>query len=182
MFSFTNRSLRYFLRLAILILICVSLAGLGLANLVAPIQAAEKEPIAYIGHGAMFDQKGQEVAPTITFIREAQAWYKRELLGKLTDNQRSEFNKFEQGLTKDLTLDEQSKLVLNTYLLDWLIDTTKVENADRIRGKNSLIRFLLKTKLSDNPDIRLPRSIEPFKVHPELLKRLTTITEVPLSH
>jgi hypothetical protein len=160
------RSLKHASRLVSMILICMGQAAQG--------SSAGKEPIAYIGHGAMFDQKGQEVAPTISFIREAQAWYRGELIGKLTKPQQTQFYKFERELAGGLTLDEQSRLVLNAHLLDWLINSAKVEDGDRIRGKNNLMKAFLKTKLSNNPDAGLPRSTEPFHVNPELLKRLTT--------
>lgn len=172
MLNFTNKFLKHFLRLTSSILICAGLVGFGLAGLVAPAYAAGKEPIAYIGHGAMFDQNGREMAPSIKFIRETQAWYRSELLGKLSQKQRAEFDKFEQGLTRDLTLDAQSRLVLNTSVLDWLINATKVENADLIRGKNNLIKALLKTKLSENSDIKRPWSTEPFNINQGLLNRL----------
>src|SRR5438045_1750001 len=124
-----SRFLKYALPLASVIVICITL----------PAQPpAGKEPISFIGHGAMFDQNGKEVAPTIAFIRDAQAWYRNDLLGRLTKSQRAQFDKLEQGLTRGLTLDEQSRLVLNTHLIDWLITTSKAPNGDRIRGKINL--------------------------------------------
>jgi len=38
------------------------------------------EPIAYTGHGAMFDDDGNEIEPTAEFIARARSWYRRELL------------------------------------------------------------------------------------------------------
>jgi hypothetical protein len=154
------------LPLGILFMICAGLAA----------QEASKEPIAYIGHGAMFDQQGNEVAPTLTFIQTAQAWYLTELRRKLTVNQRALFGRFERDLSDGILLDRQSQLVLNTYLLDWLLDSGNVENGDRIRGKNNLVRFLLRMKLSENPDLYAPRN-EPFEIQPKLRGRLKTIPQ-----
>ena len=175
MCNFTKKpSRKYSRRLAALILICAGLVAQVLFTTNAQAQEPGKEPIAYIGHGAMFDQNGKEITPTLTFIREAQAWYRAELTRKLTKTQRAQFNQFQRGLTKGLVLDEQSQLVLNSHLLDWLLDTAKVQNGDRIRGKNNLLKLLLKTRLPERSDSALPQSTEPFNINPELLKRLTT--------
>jgi hypothetical protein len=155
---------------------CFLFASLILMPAIASGQGHEigDEPISFIGHGAMFDKAGNEIAPTPEFIRRAQAWYRDYLVGKLSKAQRVEFDKLKSKLTEGLALDEQSQLVANSRLLDWLLDTAKVENADRVRGKNNLLKFLLTTKLSDKPDVDAPRSTEQFNVQPELLKRLTT--------
>lgn len=175
MVNINDKSIRKnYIRLAILILVCagfvirVQLARVGHA------QVEEKEPIAYIGHGAMFDQSGKEVKPSLAFIRAAQAWYRAALVKKLTKAQQLRFNQLEQGVTKGLALDGQSQLVLNSYLLDSLLDAVKVENRDRIRGKNNLLKILLKTKLPETADAILPQSTEPFifNINPELIKRM----------
>lgn len=167
MFNFTKKTFqKCSFCLASLILICAGMAARG--------QEPEKEPISFIGHGAMFDQNGQEVAPTAAFIRGAQTWYRNYLVEKLTNSQRSRFNKLESRLTAGLQLDEQSQLVVNAHLIDWLIKTAKPQDSGRIQGKNNLMKSFLETKLPEKPDITLPRSQEPFKINPELDKRLRT--------
>jgi hypothetical protein len=162
------------LRLLIPILVCAS-AAYFLFFRVADAQVIDNEPIAYVGHGAMFDQSGSEIAPTLQFIREAQAWYEKQLLEKLDRNQKAQFAELRKKLTAGLKLDEQSQLVLNAHLLDWLINKAKLDKKDRIRGKNNLLKSLLTRKLTNNPDIGAPRSTEPFKVDPQLSERLKTI-------
>jgi hypothetical protein len=161
----------------------ILLAGVLLigAGPFAPAEAAEREPIAYIGHGAMFDQDGKEMAPTAAFIRDAQTWYRNYLVPKLTRAQRTEFEKRASRLTNGLALDEQSRLVLDAHLLDWLIKTAKTPDRNRLLGKNNLMKFYLKTKLPETPDATLPRSLERFNVHPELAKRLATESKAPAS-
>src|SRR5438876_5414946 len=122
--------LKYTLRVVSLILICIGVTAQRPEARPAVQAPTGKEPIAYIGHGAMFDQKGQEVAPTLGFIREAQAWYRADLVERLTALQRAEFEKYERGLREGLRLDEQSQLVLSAHLLDWLIDAAKTEDRD----------------------------------------------------
>ncbi|MFZ0749306.1 MAG: hypothetical protein WAM70_08090, partial [Pyrinomonadaceae bacterium] len=130
------------------------------------------EPIAYIGHGAMFDQSGREIPPTPSFILHAQTWYLTTLRAKSTASQRAELAKLERDLTQNLALDMQSRLLVNTYLIEWLLNRTKIEERDRLRGKNNLIRFLLQWKLSEIRDLKIPRSTEPFIVNPTLSQRL----------
>lgn len=137
-------------------------------------QEPAQEPIAYIGHGVMFDQTGKELAPTLEFIRQAQAWYIAALSAKLTTAQRDTFSKFERELTSGLVLDKQSQLVANTYVLDRLLDMSTSENRDRIRGKNNLLKLLLKKKLSDDPNTNRR---EPFNPNPDLLKRVTSLLQ-----
>jgi hypothetical protein len=167
MFNFATKPFqKYSLWLVSLIMICAGMAAHG--------QDTGKEPISFIGHGAMFDQNGQEVAPTAAFIRGAQTWYRNYLVEKLTKAQRAQFDNLEGRLTANLALDEQSQLVLSANLLDWLIKTVNPEDSGRIQGKNNLMKLLLKTKLPEKPDINLPRSSEPFRINPELDKRLKT--------
>lgn len=159
-------------RRAGLLLISVALLAQVQFTRVAQVQQSGREPIAYIGHGAMFNHYGQEITPTLSFIREAQAWYRAELTKKLSKAQRAQFNQFARSLTKSLALDEQSQLLADAHLLDWLLDRAKVENSDRIRGKNNLMKMLLEDKLPEKPDSPRPQQAEPFKANPELLKRL----------
>ena len=97
---------------------------------VAYVQVPDPDPIAYVGHGAMFDQRGSEIAPTLEFIRQAQEWYRNQLLIRLDASQKAQFNELQKKLTAGLVLDEQSHLVLNSYLLDWLMDRARLDQRD----------------------------------------------------
>jgi hypothetical protein len=70
--------------------------------------AQESEPIAYVGHGALFDAQGNQIRPTAAFIARAQQWYRAELLGRIDEQRRSEFARFEQQLTSGLKLEGQA--------------------------------------------------------------------------
>jgi hypothetical protein len=165
-------------RLAVLALFGAVIFGYLLMPRVAHVQRVESEPIAYIGHGAMFDQSGSEVAPTLTFIREAQTWYEEFLLEKLSEQQRREYKALRSRISSGLALDEQSELVLNTHLLDWLLVRSRVEKKARIAGKNNLIKSLLTRKLTNNPDIAAPRSTERFVADRKLMDRLKSVLKV----
>src|SRR5207302_16719 len=122
----------YFLSFTGAILMCMGLAA----------QEPSQEPISIIGHGAMFDQKGREVAPTLSFIQQALNWYRAELLKNLPADRQAEFSEVERSLTEGLTLDKQSRLVLNTFLLDWLLDHSQVrseEHTSELQSRENLV-------------------------------------------
>lgn len=174
---FSGRSLR----LTVVFLFCAVSIAYFLVPKTVLVQVTDKEPISFTGHGAMFDQNGVEVAPTIKFIRFAQEWYIANLKKKLNDDQRKEFSNLAPPITRDLSLDEQSQLVLNSVLLDWLIDRVDPKERDRLRGKNNLLKSYLKRKLTDNPDIRAPQSTEPFNVDQKLLERIKNSNQLKIS-
>jgi hypothetical protein len=169
------------LRLVVLLLFCAASIVYFLIPRAAQVQTPEEEPIAYIGHGAMFDKHGTEIAPTPKFIRQAQEWYMADLLKKLGKNQQAQFSKLKQEMTTNLAVDEQSQLVLNSSLMDWLIERAEVKDRDRLKGKNNLLKRYLKRKLSDNPDPRAPSSNEKFQVDQKLLERIKTSTQLKVS-
>jgi hypothetical protein len=154
----------YFLYLAGLLLICVGLA--------AQEQNAGKEPISFIGHGALFDRDGKEVAPTPEFLQEAQAWYRNDLLKKLTEDQQAQFVKLESRLSEDLDLDDQSQLILSAYLLDRLIEEADIQDGGRTQGKNNLMKRNLKSELPGYSNIGYFHDLEPFSPDPDLARRL----------
>ena len=134
--------------------------------------ASRDEPIAFIGHGAIFGPAGNEIAPTAKFIGKATQWYIDELAKGLTPEQRSEFERWRGTLTSGMTLDEHSKLLLNTRLVDWLLDRAQRSDTDRLRGKNNLLKQILSKKLTDHSDVRFPRGVEKFNSLPDVVRRL----------
>jgi hypothetical protein len=138
------------------------------------------EPIAFIGHGTMFDRAGSAIIPSLQTVGEAQAWYRHALSAKLTPAQGVAFAAFEATLSAGLALDSQSQLVLNAALIDWLLDHTSVPGADRIRGKNALLKYYLERPLPEKPDLRQPGGEADFAADPELLRRLARVPATPL--
>lgn len=172
------------IRRLIVLLFCAGFVVLLLNPRTAKVQTPEKEPIAYTGHGAMFDQKGKEIAPTLRFISEAQAWYEADLSKKLSTPLRSQFTKLKVDTVKNLSLDEQSRLVFNSTLLDWLIERAPVkDNAERnkLRAKNKTMKLYLKNRLTNETDIKSPRSPEKFKPNPQLLERIKASPQLKIS-
>jgi hypothetical protein len=150
-------------------ILCVALLGVGIAHAAGP---ATKEPIAYTGHGAMFNHEGKEVAPSLTFVGNAQLWYRDHLVAKLTEAQRAEFVDMEDRLTKGLALDQQSRLTINGMLIDWLIGAAGIKDGKRMQRMNNLLKWHLKSRLPVNAEPHHARSSEPFTLKPELEARL----------
>ena len=135
-------------------------------------QTTLQEPIAYIGHGAMFDQSGSELAPTESFLRSAQAWYRNALLERLDARQRAQFAAVEQRLTKNVKLDAQSRMVVDAFLIDWLIQTAGLDDAGRLQGKNNLMKAYLRSKLPGRPGELFRWDGEPSRISPGIEQML----------
>lgn len=149
----------FFLLSASLLTILVGVA----AQAPPPARESTGEPISFIGHGALFDARGQELKPTLGFIREAQSWYREDLLAKLPPYERARFDRLERQLTQGLTLDEQSQRVLDAHLLDWLIRKAESgEKRERTLGKNAAMQRALDRT----------RGTEPFQLPAVLRERL----------
>jgi hypothetical protein len=71
---------------------------------------------------------------------------------------------------RGLTLEGQSRLVLNSRLIEWLIRTVRPEGADRLLSINNLMKVELQRRLPEAPGQGGPR--ERFEVPDELSRRL----------
>ena len=151
------RMLRVALRLGVFAAIATPF-GLAYGQPAAPIPQG---PVAYVGHGAMLDEDGNELVPTPEFIEEAQDFYLRELFERTDEGQRQRFRALETQLVEGLTLEGQSRLVLNSRLIEWLIQTVRPEGSDRLLGINNVMKLELQQKL---PEAGGPRETVPFKV------------------
>jgi hypothetical protein len=163
-----------FLRLGLLATI---ITAPGLARPQSAIPMSEG-PVAYVGHGAMFDREGNELEPTPELIGQAQEFYLRQLLRRANEGQRQRFRELQAQLVQGLdlgspqsrlVLEGQSRLVLNSRLVDWLIRTVRPENSDRLLSINNTIELKLQQKL---PEAGSPRETVPFEIPDELRRRL----------
>lgn len=153
------------------LLLLLSAAILVMPGIVRSQQGSPVEgPIAFIGHGAMFDKDGFEITPTAEFIREAQAFYMNQLLEMTDEDQRRRFEELKAELTQRRVLEGQTRLVADSRLIEWLIRTVEHEELDRLRGKNNLMMLELNMKLPVAPGY--PRSLEPFELPDDLRERL----------
>ncbi|TPQ36612.1 hypothetical protein C2U70_12475 [Bradyrhizobium guangdongense] len=132
------------------------------------------DPIAFVGHGALFGSAGNQIEPTARFIAGATRIYITSLSQNLSADQRAEFTALERSLTEGLSLDEQARLIVNTRLIDWLIERAPRDVAFGVRPKNNAIKALLRVKLAGT-GASDPRSGEtdyelPDALHGRLMK------------
>ena len=118
--------------------------------------AQVQEPIAFIGHGAMFDEAGNLIDATPAFIEKAQTYYLENLSARLQPAQKKIFDakraryldtykrpSDEGGQTGN----KQDTLIINAALIDWLIIEGRFTDSGELQGKNNLIKARLRYRL-----------------------------------
>jgi hypothetical protein len=136
-------------------------------------QRQEKEPIAFIGHGAFFDQDGKQIELTLEFVAKAQDWYRKKLLSTLRAGKKTEFAKFERRLNTRIKAAGQDRLVVQQHLLDWLVANSENASRDgRTVGKLNALKYALRFKLPARAGMENFKYGEEFKIDPEVEKKL----------
>ncbi len=134
----------------VIIVACCSLA-FGFALIIhspAPAQRARVEPIAYIGHGAMFDASGREILPKPQFVASAQDWYFSRMI-ELTANGRRASRLKAAAMSADaVPFEGQARLVARQALLESHLFDSGIEKLDpRLPGKVGLLGRQLRWQL-----------------------------------
>ncbi len=124
------------------------------------------DPIAFTGHGVMIDREGRPIDVTPEFIEEVQAMYLGALSQLATPSQREGLAAETSRLLDGRGWDPQSRLIINSALIDWLLDEVDpIGRLTDIRGKNKLIQWYLQSRLFE------PRMGDRF-AHPDQLIEL----------
>ncbi len=135
------------------------------------LKELQEDPIAFIGHGAMFDKSGRVIEPTLEFIRSAQSFYIKDIKRKLSTQKRARASTIAKTLTdgspRRLKPDVRD-VVSNSLLMDWLSNNNDEQLSHRRQGK----MIMLNSKIIDlSPDIKFDQKlIDEFSV-PRSLKR-----------
>jgi hypothetical protein len=109
--------------------------------------ATINDPIAFIGHGALFDSAGNEINVTPELIRKAQSYYLDQLYKQATPTQRNAIEGKKARVVQGTQLNAQSELVANSKLIDSLIKEVKPSNAGELLGKNNLLDHYLRVQM-----------------------------------
>jgi len=126
--------------------------------------AEAQEPIAFIGHGVMFDAAGSSIEATPAFIESAQNFYIAKLSAQLQPAQKKSFDAHRAHQLDTLRRpsaegspagDKQDALVINASLIDWLIKEVPLSDSGDLQGKNNLIKAMLRYRLFP-PEIGAP--------------------------
>ncbi|MEK8034850.1 hypothetical protein AACH06_28870 [Ideonella sp. DXS29W] len=130
-------------------------SSVGLAQGPAPSSDPSPDPIAFIGHGVMFDESNRPIEVTPEFIEKAQAHYIQSLSARLPpaqakrfDAERSRYAEIHRRVAASgQAADRQDSLVINAALIDWLIRAAPRDDAGALQGKNNLIKARLRYRL-----------------------------------
>lgn len=124
-------------------ILLTSAAALALAVAISspvPAQPTTPEPIAYTGHGAMFDSTGREILPTAEFIDAAQDWYLAHLSEKAGEGRARARRDQLLRTFKDPPFQGQERLVARQAVLEQIMLTSGIERTEpRVPGKVNLI-------------------------------------------
>ena len=144
------------------------------ARLLSPSPARTGgEPIASVGHGGFFDSNGQQIVPTVEFMAKAQSWYRDRLVSGLNSKKLGELAAFEQRLAKGLSLEGQTKLVVQQRSLDWLvINSPRIAAEGRMQLKVNALKYRLNWRLPRRNELKQLQTLVPFKLDPKIEARL----------
>ena len=155
------------------------LLGLVLILGSASLVAQEQEPIAFIGHGAFFDQNGKQIEVTAEFIAKAQSYYRNKLLATLPEAKKQQFANIETRLAPGLRgADTQARLVVQQRALDWLAVSSPAADHET-RGKLKALKYELEWKLGARKEKGVFQKRERYRLDPDLAKILSSL-ELPL--
>lgn len=137
--------------------------------------AQEREPIAFIGHGAFFDENGKQIEVTPEFVAKAQAFYRNKLAAALPDAQKKLLANIEERVAPGLQAnDAQARLVARQRVLDWLAVSSPAADHET-RGKLKALKYALEWKLGARMEKGVFQKRERFRLDPNLEKLLGTI-------
>ncbi len=102
------------------------------------------EPIAYIGHGAMFNSSGREIEVTREFVNDSIAYYQSSLSNLLDERQINDYmlerEKYEVRPVWHIFEDQ----IIQVTLLKWLVKVIELDDAGSLMGKTNLLERIIK--------------------------------------
>jgi len=142
--------------------LCSCLVGCLLASSGSSSPVAD-DPIAFTGHGAMFDSQGRQIAVTQEFLEQAQGLYLYALDHLADGALRSRIDAERARLLQGRDWDPQSRMIANSAIIDRLLDELDpLDKLSDLRGKNRLIEQYLRSGLplaAHTPTSPLPASL-----------------------
>jgi hypothetical protein len=156
------------------------LTGLLTFSLALTLQAAAQtpqatvvnDPIAFIGHGALYDKAGNEINVTPEFIKKAQNYYLDQLYKQATASQRSAIDEKKTRVFQGVQLDAQSELVANSKLIDSLIKDVNPPNSGELLGKNNILDHYLHSRMPAFNQAFALNALEKFVLPTDLAEKL----------
>ncbi|QQZ31102.1 hypothetical protein HMY34_19975 (plasmid) [Thiothrix subterranea] len=166
---------------AVMFLICFFVGLMSLLWL-KPIHAQEGEPIAIVGHGGFFDQKGTQIPLSLSFADKTQIWYRDQLMKNLSSEQKSAFAAYEKRLYGGMNAKGQNKLIIQHQAIEWLLANAKLNDSQsQMAGKLSALRYAMNWKLPEQGSLKVVEKRETFTLPPNILKHLESLPFRPAS-
>ena len=164
-------------RSTVVLMVCL-LLGICVAAWPQSARTQSLEPITAAGHGGFFGQDGRQIPLTLGFVAEAQSWYRNQLLSELPEAKKREFADYETRLRTGLNADGQDGLVVQHQALEWLLANTASANLKlKTAGKLRALRHTMNWILPEQSDLAVVDRLEPFAVHPDVLRRLELLQD-----
>jgi hypothetical protein len=99
-----------------------------------------KDPIAYIGHGSIFDRNGKELEITPEFASEVESFYCDAVLRIADEKTRAAYEQKRKPLLDGKNWDKRTEFFIKSALLEKLLKDTQPVNAGDISGKDRLLK------------------------------------------
>lgn len=140
------------------------------------VSQLDDEPIAFTGHGALFDRNGKQIPVTLAFVEYAQRYYHDQMAGALRGKAKQDFEATERSANASLDAKGQEALVLQSETLEWLLDALPDSPYKQraARGVHSL-KAVLQWVLPEQDDLKVVEKRGAFEPRPEVRKRLETL-------
>ena len=129
----------------------LTIAGLGLPPGAGAQSFGPDEPIAFIGHGAMFGPDGKEIEPTLEFLERAQDYYETEMERRASPEAQQRVKDLSEALDGEIArmgageVDRPLRLLAQTVRIGQL--AAGAEIPPEVRGKLSLIQSELNRRI-----------------------------------
>jgi hypothetical protein len=148
------------------------IAGTMLGAKAWPQAASDFEgPIAFVGHGALFDRQGEEIQPTLAFVDAAQSHY-RDLLLAIADREvRCRFLAVRDEVLDGYDFEDQVLLAAESYLLSWLV-TEVVPGSSELLAKILALQSQLRWRLPSTSETDFDRALRRFELPREIKRKL----------
>jgi hypothetical protein len=137
-------------KLLAILLLALSIAGCEkeksqeVSEDISAWRVAESDPIATVGHGAIFNHEGEEINPSPEAVIDAQRFYLKKLYGLMDERRRGEFIAAQRGLNEFKSRSQSEDILANAALIARFIDAAEQREAPFLASKNAalLARFV----------------------------------------
>lgn len=159
----------------------LALPGPGAAAGITTSVSKSGDPVAFVGHGKLFDRSGRIIEPTAEFVREALGYYINNLENRANEKTLSLAKRQKAKLKEQLKTDEMSQRFL---LMEWLISEVAPENGAALYARNVSMRRAWYKKVYGldryleliDPSTFLPKEVSDFATANNMLRKSTTST------